>query len=234
MTRHLRVTWPDPRPFLGRDLRPIRLLAASDEPDPGLDHLPNRQALEPIDLVIGCGDMAPERLAFIGDAFLAPIVFVRGNHDRGGAWPVPSRLGLPTAGIDRRALPGIPILALPWPTPDRQPALHSERAAWWQVVRLLGPTWLQPGQEPWLVMSHVPPRGAGDAPGDPYHVGFAAYRAVLERLSPPLWLHGHTTRASSPSWRVNRGPTTLANVTGSVLVELVPPPEAGELPTVEE
>ena len=234
MTRRLQVTWPDPRPFLTRGGRPLRLLAASDEPDPGLDHRTNREALGSIDLVVGCGDLPPERLTFLGDAFLAPMLFVRGNHDRGGPWPASSRLGLASAGIDRRSLPGIPILALPWPTPDREPALHSERAAWWQVVRLLGAGWVRRGGAPWLVVSHVPPRGTGDTPGDPYHLGFRAYRAVLDRLSPPLWLHGHTTRASAPAWRVTHGRSTLSNVTGSVLVELMPPPELAEAPAFEE
>jgi Icc-related predicted phosphoesterase len=81
---------------------------------------------------------------------------------------------------------------------------------------------LRPGARPWLVVSHAPPRGAGDTPDDPYHVGFGAYRAVLDRIRPPLWLHGHTTRASAPNPIVQRGPTTLVNVTGSVLVELRP------------
>jgi hypothetical protein len=233
MTRRLEIPWPDPRPFLRRGGRPIRLLAASDEPDPGLDHAANRAALAPIDLVVGCGDLGPETLAFLGDAFLAPLLFVRGNHDRGGQWAVASRLATPSAGIDRRSLPGISVLSLPWPTPDREPAVHSERAAWSQVIRLLGSRWLRPGDAPWLVVSHVPPRGAGDTPGDPYHLGFEAYRAVLERLSPVLWLHGHTTRASARTWRVTHGRTTLVNVTGSVLVELRPPPEIGETRILE-
>ena len=39
---------------------PIRLLAASDEPDPALDHRINREQLGHIDAIIGCGDL--ERL----------------------------------------------------------------------------------------------------------------------------------------------------------------------------
>jgi hypothetical protein len=46
---------------------------------------------------------------------------------------------------------------------------------------------------------------------------------LLERLRPPLWLHGHTTTASVPSLVVQAGPTTVVNVTGAVLVELTPP-----------
>jgi len=63
----------------------------------------------------------------------------------------------------------------------------------------------------------------GDTASDPYHLGYAAYRWLLDRIRPPLWLHGHTTIAAVKDWRDAYGPTTVANVTGSVVVELVPP-----------
>jgi hypothetical protein len=57
-------------------------------------------------------------------------------------------------------------------------------------------------------------------------VGYAGYRWLLERHQPPLWLHGHTNPASVSDWRDELGPSTVANVTGSALVELLPPAEA--------
>jgi hypothetical protein len=234
MTRRVSLTWPDPRPFIGRDLRPFRILAASDEHDPSLDFQANRESLGHLDLIVGAGDLSPERLAFLGDAFGAPMLFVRGNHDRGGPWPQPEQVPVPASGIDARSLPGIRILALPWPTSGRGPAVRDEGAAWRQVLGALKVRLVLPGEASWLVVSHVPPRDAGDTPSDPYHVGFAAYRTVLDRLAPPLWLHGHTTRAASPEWHVVHGPTTLLNVTGSVLVELQPPAGALALPSVAD
>jgi hypothetical protein len=227
MTRRVSLEWPDPAPFRDRDGAPIRLLAASDEHDRSLDFDDNRAALGRIDLLIGCGDLSPERLAFLGDAFLAPLVYVRGNHDRGGPWPSPDRIPLASAGIDERSLPGIPLLGLPWPTGDREPARREDASAWTQVFSILKARLLIPPRRAWLVFSHVPPRGAGDTPTDAYHVGFTAYRAVLDRLAPPLWLHGHTSTAAAPTLKVVHGPTTVINVTGSVLVELRPPAMTG-------
>lgn len=216
------MSWPDPRPFAARHGRPIRLLAVSDERDPVLDEAANRDALGPIDLLVGCGDLGPAWLCFLADAFRAPLVFVRGNHDVRGPWPAPPNLPVPACGIDVRSLPGIALLALPWPTETRGVARRDERDAWRQVIRLGGRRLLARGA-PSLVISHVPPRDAGDTPADPYHVGFAAYRFLARRLRPPLWLHGHTNPAAQVSWRVEAGPTTMINATGSVLVELEAP-----------
>lgn len=218
MTRRLSVTWPDPAPFVQRADRPIRLLAVSDERDPALEQASNRAALGDLDGIVGAGDLDPDYLAMLGDAFNVPLVWVLGNHDRAGAeahrhLPSPIRAGaasrfpLPLvglswahAGADRRAVN-------PW--------LQLPRVG---VARLVRP-------RPVLVASHVAPLGAGDGP-DRYHVGEAAYRWLLDRLRPPLWLHGHTTLASVADWRVDCGSTVVVNVTGSVLVEIGPPDAA--------
>jgi hypothetical protein len=222
MTRRVSLVWPDPRPFRGRKGRPIRILAASDERDTALDFAGNREGLGRVDLVVGCGDLAPEQLSFLGDAFSAPFLYVRGNHDHGGPWPALDKLPVAALGVDERTLPGVSLLALPWPVATRGVARRDEGAAWRQVLRTVGRHLVLPSRRPWLVVSHAPPRDAGDTPDDPYHVGFAAYRAVLDRLRPRLWLHGHTTRASQATPIVEHGRTTLINVTGSVLVELRP------------
>ena len=234
MIRRLQIEWPDARPFAGRDGRPIRLLAASDEPDKALEYAANRDDLGTLDGVIGCGDLEPEWLSFLADAFQVPLVYVRGNHDRGGNWeherplvPRPLEAGRMTT------LAGIPIAGLAWPGVHRRGNQRHSGLAWLDVLgvarkelkaRLTG----RAGSV--LVISHVPPEGAGDSPTDPYHVGFRAYRWLLDKLRPPLWLHGHTATASVPSLQVQCGPTTLVNVTGAVLLELLPPRSAAADP----
>ena len=222
MTRRLSVTWPDARPFDRREGRPIRLLAISDDVDGALEHGRNREALGPIDLIVGCGDLSPSWLSFIGDAFHVPLVYVRGNHDRKGPWPAPPEIPPPSSGMDERSLPGIPMLFLPWSGFRDGEAKRDETGAWAQLLRA-GPRLLRGRRSPVLVVSHVPPRGLGDTPTDPYHLGYGAYRFLADRLRPPLWLHGHTNPAAQADWRNELGPTVAANVTGSVLVELLPP-----------
>jgi uncharacterized protein len=228
MTRRLSVEWPDPGAFAARGGAPIRLLAVSDAPDPALEHEANRQALGQLDAIVGCGDLEPSYLGFLADAFHVPLAFVRGNHDRGGQWRGMSREApAPMSSGRLTELCGVTIAPFSWPGlgSDRV-ALRDERRAWWDVFRAARQLFvrrLRRDGGPVLFVSHAPPRGVGDAATDPYHLGYAAYRWLLDRVRPPLWLHGHTTIATVKDWRDAHGPTTVANVTGSVVVELVPP-----------
>jgi hypothetical protein len=218
MTRRLILEWPfdaAKSPATGT----VRLLAVSDETDPALENPANRERLGRLDLIVGCGDLDPAYLGMLGDAFCVPLLYVRGNHDRGLGWEVHGVL-LPDGLRDARVetVSGIRLIGLSWPGRAAGHADHDEGAAWRQVLGLGIRSML--GGGPRLVISHAPPLEAGDDPADPYHRGFRAYRWLAERLRPVLWLHGHTTVATSQSLTAQLGPTTLVNVTGSTLIEL--------------
>jgi uncharacterized protein len=231
VTRRITVAWPDPRPFDGRSGAPIRLLAVSDEPDPTLDVAANRAALGHLDAVVGCGDLEPAYLGFLGDAFDAPVTFVRGNHDHGNQWasansPAPEHL---RSGRPLDVL-GLTVVPLEWPGIRPGIARRDDWQAWLDVVRAAGGVTIRRlfgRRSPVLVISHAPPLGVGDVHADRYHMGFAGYLWLLRRLRPPLWLHGHTTPASVMEWQAVSGESLVANVTGSVLVELRAPVGSG-------
>jgi uncharacterized protein len=231
--RRLEVAWPDADLFEARAGRPVRLLAVSDVIDPAFDSPVNREALGPLDLIVGCGDLEPDYLAFLGDAFGVPLVYVRGNHDRGIGWqkgrgvlPDP----LPGGRLVRVA--GVRLIGLEWPgVGDRCNPVPRGDLAWRQVLAVglvrSAVAWLRrDGGAPTIVFSHTPPFGIGDVPSDAYHRGFPAYRWLQRRLRPILWLHGHTPTAAMPDWRVRDGATLAVNVTGAVLVTLRPPDPA--------
>lgn len=216
MIRSLRLEWPGP----SAETRTTRLLAVSDRPDPALEYQANRDQLGRVDLVVGCGDLEPDYLGMLGDAFCVPIAFVRGNHDAGLGWSE-GRHRLPDALADGRVEHhgGLALAGLSWPSWERGRASRDDAAAWFQVLRL-GMFRAGRASSEVIVVSHVPPLGAGDDPSDPFHSGFAAYRWLAQRLKPRLWLHGHTTTATVNDWRDRLGSTTLVNVTGAVLIEL--------------
>ncbi|MEP7360409.1 MAG: metallophosphoesterase [Chloroflexota bacterium] len=195
----------------------VRLLAVSDESERALDVEANRDALKPIDAIVGSGDLEPAYLAFLADAFKVPLIYVRGNHDRGENWAVGrSDLPRPLAG-DTDMVKGLRVVGLSWPGATGSQAIRDEGAAWRQAI---GVWFGLRGKKADIVVSHVPPRGLGDVPQDHYHRGFAAYRWLARRLQPRLWIHGHSALAAVPSWRQDWGDTTLVNATGAVLVEL--------------
>jgi len=219
--RRLAVTWPDRRPFADRAGAPIRILAVSDQVDPALERTPNRERRGALDAIVGAGDLEPDYLGMLGDAFVVPLLYVLGNHDRGLGWREHSHLApQPMADATVHDVAGIPLAGLSWPGRLDDSHRRDESAAWMQALTLARRTLVR--RPPMLVLSHVPPLGAGDDPADPYHAGFRAYRWLARRLCPPLWLHGHTTAAVSRHWLSNVGATTYANVTGAVLIEITP------------
>lgn len=223
MTDRLTVTWPDPAPFAARGGRPIRILAVSDEPDPTLDSQATREGLGHIDLIIGAGDLQPEYLSFVTDAFHAPLRYVRGNHDVGAAWqhterallpePMPDATPVTEAGLTLIGFSGSPVYS------HRGHEVSATRM-WANVVV----AWLRARRRgPVLVVTHTPPRDVNDD-DDLTHRGFTAFRWLTERLRPPLWLHGHTAlvRRGLDDRTAHHAGTLFYNCTGATLVELVP------------
>jgi len=221
MIRRLEIPWPVGLQG-GIDVQAFRVLAVSDEVDPALEFPEVRRSLGRIDLVVGCGDLDPGYLAMLGDAFMAPLHFVHGNHDRGLGWSE-HRHVLPEALVDGKPVRvgSIRLAGFNWPGPRDGRADRDDLGAWVQVMRLAFRL-IGRGRQPLLLISHVPPAGTGDVPSDRYHRGFRAYDWLARHLRPPLWLHGHSPLAACPSPIDRLGPTCVVNVTGATLVELQP------------
>lgn len=224
MTDRLRLRWPDPRPFVDRGGRPIRILAVSDEPDPTLDSPLSRERLGHLDFIVGAGDLEPEYLSFVVDAFGAPLRYIRGNHDVGPAWAHSRRVMLPEPMPDATMVEeeGVRLIGFSGsPRYNERELQVSSISMWlkairgWLVARRAGPL---------IVVSHAPPRGVNDD-DDLAHRGFTAFRWLTKRLAPPLWLHGHTAlvRRGIDHRSETHGTTLFYNCTGATLIELLPP-----------
>jgi hypothetical protein len=228
VTDRLRVRWPDPAPFVDRDDRPIRILAISDEPDPSLDSSATRAGLGPVDLIIGAGDLQPEYLSFISDAFGVPLRYVRGNHDVGSAWAHTEPALLPEPMSDAKLVDeaGLRLIGFSGSPTYSGRGLEVSASTMWNKAVM---AWLRAARaRPVLVVSHAPPRDLNDGQ-DRAHRGFTAFRWLTSRLRPPLWLHGHTAlvRRGIDHRSVTRNGTLFYNCTGATLIELAPPDADG-------
>lgn len=224
MTNRLSITWPDPLPFVSRGGDPIRLLAISDEPDPTLESAASRAGMGAIDLIVGAGDLEPEYLSFVADAFHAPLRYIRGNHDEGPAWADTRRGLLPDPMRDGAIVEevGVRLVGFSGSPVYNQGGMQVSALGMW--LRVIAASSRASRQRPVMVVTHAPPRGVNDDQ-DLAHRGFTAFRWLADRLEPPLWLHGHTAlvRRGIDDRTARFNGTLFYNCTGATLVELRPP-----------
>ena len=224
MTERLSVRWPDPKPFVSVGGRPIRILAVSDEPDLSIDSAVTRERIGPVDLIIGAGDLEPDYLGFVADAFHAPLRYIRGNHDVGPAWSHTRRALLPEPMRDGKVVEELGLSLVGFsgsPIYNERNMQVSSLGMWARVVGAWGPA---QRARPVIVVTHAPPRDINDDDDLP-HRGFPAFRWLADRLEPPLWLHGHTAlvRRGIDNRTTLRNGTLFYNCTGATLIELRPP-----------
>lgn len=216
----------------------IRVLAVSDEADDALRA--DLGTLRTAELILACGDLPADYLAYLMDALDIPLVFVPGNHD-----PDLSGYRLSRAGLTLRA--GLPARS---PLPEGAinadgkvvdvgrlrvaglggclrygggPNQYTERQQSRRASALRRQArWRGRGEGTGIdvLLTHAPPRGVGDG-DDPPHHGFSCFHALVAALAPTALLHGHVHRQAPPAggWRIGR--TVVRNVTGRHLIDIV-------------
>jgi Icc-related predicted phosphoesterase len=217
----------------------VFVLAVSDEVDEALYADPHRA--RGAELVLAAGDLPFDYLDYLMNALDVPLVFVPGNHDPDVSGYRSSRAGLTL----RAALPARP----PWPDgavnadgkvldvaglrvaglggsprysdgpnqyTERQQARRAgalARRVWWARRR--------DGHGLDVLITHAPPRGAGDG-DDPAHRGFEALNRFAVRARPAVLLHGHVPPLQARPGLDHVGGTVVRNVVGRHLLEIRP------------
>jgi hypothetical protein len=225
---------------------PVRVLAVSDEVDDALAADPG--AARGAQLILACGDLPFEYLGSLMNVLDVPLVFVPGNHDPDVSGYRSSRAGLTLrAGLPARApwpdgainadgriidVAGLRLAGLggclrysegPNQYTDGQQARRARalRArAWWRRRR--------DGRGVDVVLTHAPPRGAGDA-DDPPHRGFRGLPGLVAALRPAALLHGHVHPCGARVRTSRLGTSVVYNVTGWHLLEIEPGAGLAEL-----
>jgi hypothetical protein len=221
----------------------VRVLAVADEVDEGLSaDLGRARGAE---LILACGDLPFDYLAYLMNGLDVPLVFVPGNHDPDLSGFRTSRAGLtlhaglpdtppwPAGAInaDGRVVDvlGLRIAGLggslryrdgPNQYTQREFARRTWRLrirAWWLRTR----AWSRgrDGHGVDVLLTHAPPRGVGDADDAP-HQGFDALHRLVARLRPPLLLHGHIHPYGEQTPDRMLGGTTVRNVVGRHLFDI--------------
>ena len=203
----------------------------------GLTSRRNREALGQIDAIVGCGDLEPEYLDFLADAFRAPLLYVRGNHDRGrelaGGPRRASGAAAATSRGARRTVAGRSVVAQ---RPSRSSRPRRDR---------------RPGDRCSDSASPAETTDRWSSSATSRHTAWATLQrtSTTAALRPITGYAGASTRSSgctatprsrqATEWLATWGGTTLVNVTGAVVVEIGARPEArpltsGDRPPSEE
>jgi uncharacterized protein len=196
----------------------MKILTVSDRVVPELTHRFDARRFDKIDLVISCGDLPPEYLAFIRERVNAPLYYVRGNHDVRYQSAPPK--GCMNIHQRRIAFKGLRILGLEgsrWY--NGGPIQYREYQMRRMIWRMLPGLWLSGGVD--MIITHAPPRHIHDAE-DRCHRGFKSYLKLISRFKPRYFIHGHIhAHFTDPSQRVTRvGDTQVINTFAFHLLEV--------------
>jgi hypothetical protein len=220
------------------------VLAVSDVVDEGL--YSNIAPVRGAQLVLACGDLPFDYLAYLMDALDVPLVFVPGNHDPDLSGYTNSR-----SGLTMRA--GMPTAA-PWPLgavnadvrvvdvlglriaglggclrysdgPNQYSERQYARRARLLRARAQWARWrMRDAGRPDVLITHAPPRGVGDAE-DPPHRGVQAMHGLVAALAPPLVLHGHVHPYGQTPPQLQLGSAVVRNVVGRHLLDISTHPD---------
>ncbi len=204
----------------------MKILAISDNEDRILWDNFDREHWKDIDLILSCGDLAPEYLSFLVTLVNVPLYYVRGNHDL--IYDQKSPEGC--EDIDGKIIVwnGWRILGLEgsmWY--NGKPLQYTEQQMKWKLRWLRFKIWRMGGID--IVVSHAPPRGCNDGK-DLCHKGFQAYRDLIARYHPRYFLHGHLhlTYGQSRKRVAMLNSTEVTNVYGHYVLEVGPGPLASK------
>ena len=166
----------------------MRILAISDVEAKGLWDYFDKRRLEGVDLILSCGDLAPEYLSFLATFTPAPVLYVHGNHDDRYAANPPNNC----ICVENRIYThqGVRVLGLGGSM--RYKAEGEHQYTQWQMglrskrmtLQLLRHKGLD------ILLTHAPAYRLHDGT-DVAHTGFQAFNHLLDRYRPRYFVHGH-------------------------------------------
>ncbi|MBR0146927.1 MAG: metallophosphoesterase family protein, partial [Eubacterium sp.] len=143
--------------------------------------------LEGIDLIISCGDLAPQYLSFLATYAKVPVLYVHGNHD--ACYDDTPPEGCECIDGKIYVYRGVRILGLGGSMKyNYGPYQYSDAEMKRRILKLKLKIRRKKGFD--ILVSHSPALGINDGDDIP-HRGFIGLTELLIDYSPTLFLHGH-------------------------------------------
>jgi uncharacterized protein len=176
----------------------LKILAVSDMVDDRLYSAKVAERFADIEMILGCGDLPYDYLEFLVTALNVPLLYVPGNHDPVYDERIPAAnaqgcdcmdgkvkavkgLNIAGAGGSIRYRPGGPNQYTQSQMVSRL-STFTPRLLWYlqRHGRILD-----------IFIAHSPPKGIHDD-DDRAHIGFTAFKGLIQTFKPRYFLHGHT------------------------------------------
>lgn len=196
----------------------MKILCVSDIVVPELSQRFDARQFQDVELILSCGDLAPEYIASIRERLDAPLYYVRGNHDiRYQSAPPAGCLNIHQRRLTFRGLRMMGLEGSRWY--NGGPIQYREYQMRRMIWRMLPGLWFKGGVD--MVITHAPPRHIHDAE-DRCHRGFESYLKLIRRFKPRYFIHGHIhAHFTDPSQRMTQvGDTWVINAFGFHLLEV--------------
>lgn len=165
----------------------MKILALADEESPSLWDYYDKSKFKGVDLIISCGDLAPDYLSFLTTMTSIPVLYVHGNHDEKYEQKPPEGC----ICIDDKIYvhQGVRILGLGGSMRYRRGShQYTEGEMSRRVRKLAFQLFRKRGFD--ILVSHAPAYQLNDGRDLP-HQGFKIFRRLMEKYRPKFFLHGH-------------------------------------------
>jgi Icc-related predicted phosphoesterase len=165
----------------------MRILLLADEESKYYWDYFDKSKLEGIDLIISCGDLAPQYLSFLATFTAAPVLYVHGNHDYSYDDTPPD--GCICIDDNVYVYKGVRIMGLGGSMKYNRGAYqYTEREMRRRAAKLWFKVKWHKGID--ILITHSPAYKLHDSDDLP-HTGFITFLEIMDKYEPKVFAHGH-------------------------------------------
>ena len=196
----------------------LKILSVSDFVDKSLRQKIEDKTLDPPDLIVSCGDIAPEYLSFLRDRLDRPLFYIKGNHDI--RYSPSNPMGCKNIHGKVVRFKTLNIMGLEgsmWYSGSQNQ--YTDKLMKKIIFGMWFSIWRKGGIN--LVITHAPPRKIHDA-DDLCHMGFESFVTLMNRRKPDYLIHGHIHREfKNQAERITTfNSTQVINTCGYTIIEV--------------
>lgn len=195
----------------------MKILTLADVESKSLWDYFDKSKLDGIDLIISCGDLAPQYLSFLATFTHAPVLYVHGNHDDCYIQTPPD--GCICIEDKIYKFNGVRILGLGGSMKYKNGVhQYTQYGMKCRIRKLWLPLLFNKGFD--ILVSHAPAYDFNDGDDLP-HRGFMAFNRLIERYHPAYFIHGHIHASYGAIFKRQSfyGETTVINTYGQFIID---------------